>query len=83
DDLLAIFGNDRLPLVVSQNDVLGALERDNFGSWVYDVRPGGSQQREHAFRLAINLTMYALCVNYKADQVHVPFILERRKWKVD
>ena len=48
-----------------------------------DVRPGGENQREMAFRLGINLVMYALCVNYKADQVHVPFILKRRKWKVD
>jgi len=23
--------------------------------------------------------MYALCLDYKADQVHVPFLLERRR----
>ncbi len=30
-----------------------------------------------AFRFGINLVMYALTGNYKADQVHVPGILER------
>lgn len=83
NQMTAIFDSDRLLAVVSQNDLLGALARDNFGNWKYTVRPGGEQQREMAFRLGINLVMYALCVNYKADQVHVPFILKRRKWKVD
>ena len=83
DELLGIFDSDRLYAVVSQNDVFGALARDNFGNWKYTVRPGGEDQRERAFRLGINLVMYALCVNYKQDQVHVPFILKRRKWKID
>ena len=25
--------------------------------------------------------MYALCLDYKADQVHVPFIMRRRMWQ--
>lgn len=32
---------------------------------------------EMAMRFGINVTMYALTGNYKADQVHVPYILER------
>jgi hypothetical protein len=83
DDTMGIFGNDRLYAIVHPNDLFGALAQDNFGEWRYSVRPGGEQQRERAFRLGINLVMYALCVNYKSDQVHVPFILKRRKWKVD
>ena len=43
--------------------------------------PGGERQRELAFRLGINLAMYALCLDYKTDQVHVPFILRRRQWQ--
>lgn len=78
-----IFEEDRLAVVVSHNDMLGAWARDNFGAWKYECRPGGENQREFAYRLGINLVMYALCVNYKADQVHVPFILRRRKWKVE
>lgn len=39
--------------------------------------PGGSRQGEMAIRAGINFTMYALTGNYKTDQVHVPYILER------
>ena len=83
DEMLGIFDSDRLYAVVGRNDLFGALARDNFGEWKYTVRPGGEEQREMAFRMGINLLMYALCVNYKSDQVHVPFILKRRKWRVD
>lgn len=78
-----IFEQDRLSVVVGTNDLLGALAKDNFGRWGFDVVPGGEGQREMAFRLGINVLMYALCINYKADQVHIPFILKRRKWKVE
>ena len=39
--------------------------------------PGGEEQREFAYRVGVNIVMYALTGNYKADQVHVPAILER------
>jgi hypothetical protein len=40
---------------------------------------GGVEQRQHelALRFGINLVMVALTGNYKADQVHVPALLER------
>ena len=41
------------------------------------VVPGGARQREMAYRFGINLVMYAFTGNYKADQVHIPAILER------
>lgn len=41
--------------------------------------PGGEQQREMAYRSGVNIIMVALAGNYKADQVHVPYILERLK----
>lgn len=78
-----IFAEDRLMVVLCPNDLFGALARDNFGNWQYSVSPGGEKQREMAFRLGINIVMYALTINYKSDQVHVPFILERRQWKVN
>jgi hypothetical protein len=71
----------RLVIVYSQNDMGGAWARDNFGAWEHEVIPGGEPQRELAFRLGINLAMYALCLDYKTDQVHVPFILRRRQWQ--
>ncbi len=71
----------RLAIVYSQNDLAGAWARDNFGQWEHEVFPGGENQREMAFRLGINLAMYATCLDYKTDQVHVPFILRRRRWQ--
>jgi hypothetical protein len=35
------------------------------------------RQREMALRGGVNLVMYTLTGNYKADQVHVPALLER------
>lgn len=72
----------RLVVVYSHNDLGGAWARDNFGQWEHGVHPGGARQRELAFRWGVNLVMYALCVDYKADQVHIPFILKRRRWQV-
>ncbi|MCK5797713.1 MAG: DUF4159 domain-containing protein [Deltaproteobacteria bacterium] len=72
----------RMALVNTQNDLAGAWARDNFGQWSYSVYPGGARQRELAFRWGINVVMYALCLGYKADQVHIPFILKRRRWHV-
>ncbi len=79
--LEAVMHDGRAAIVYSQNDLGGAWARDNFGQWEHSVYPGGEQQREMAFRLGINLVMYALCLDYKADQVHVPFILRRRQWR--
>ena len=50
---------------------------DAAGRPLRPVVPGGDRQREMAFRFGINLVMYTLTGNYKADQVHVPSILER------
>jgi len=43
------------------------------------VVPGGEGQRELAYRFGVNLVMYALTGSYKADQVHLPAIMERLK----
>lgn len=81
--LQGIFGEDRAMVLLSVNDMLGAWSRDNLGNYEFDVFPGGDRQREMSYRLGINIVMYSMCLNYKEDQVHVPFILKRRKWKVD
>ncbi|HLF59479.1 MAG TPA: DUF4159 domain-containing protein [Alphaproteobacteria bacterium] len=65
------------PVIVGSNDFAGAWALDQDARTVYPVVPGGAAQREQAFRFGINLVMYALTGNYKADQVHVPAILER------
>lgn len=78
DHLMAIERAGRAAVVYSRNDVGGALARDNLGTWLHPVTPGGAEQREKAIRLAVNLVMYALCLDYKDDQVHAPFIMRRR-----
>lgn len=69
----------RLAVVITANDLGGAWSRDELGSWEYEVTPGGEAQRELAFRLGVNLVMYAMCTDYKEDQVHIPFIMKRRR----
>ena len=69
---------DRIAVVYSQHDLGGALQRDNLGAWSRAVVPGGEGQRELAIRLGVNLVLYALCTDYKDDQVHAPFIMRRR-----
>lgn len=73
----------RLIAAYVQNDLGGAWSRDNFGNYEFTCQPGGEAQRERAFRLGVNLVMYALCLDYKTDQVHVPFIMRRRRWRPD
>jgi len=70
---------DRLTVVIIANDLAGAMSRDDFGQWEYDVGAGGDVAREMSFRLGVNLVMYALCLDYKDDQVHLPYILKRRR----
>jgi hypothetical protein len=69
----------RAAVLYSQNDVLGALSRDEAGTWEHEPVPGGSRQRELATRLALNVAMYALCLDYKDDAVHLPVIMNRRR----
>lgn len=78
-DTEAIALQGRLAVVFSPNDLQGATAKDSFGNWENEVVPGGEQQREKALRFGINLVMYALCLDYKDDQVHVPFIMKRRR----
>jgi hypothetical protein len=69
----------RAAVVYSQNDVMGALNRDDGGTFEFEPVPGGERQREYATRLAINVVMYAMCLDYKDDAVHLPMIMKRRR----
>jgi hypothetical protein len=64
-------------VIIGGNDWAGAWAIDESGRPLFAVVPGGEAQREAAFRFGVNLVMYALTGNYKADQVHLPTILER------
>jgi Domain of unknown function (DUF4159) len=69
----------RAAVVYSQNDLAGAWNRDEGGDYEFEVSPGGEPQRELAFRLGINVCMYALCLDYKDDAVHLPLIMNKRR----
>jgi len=64
-------------IVVTSNDLASAWALDSANRPIYPVVPGGEVQREMAFRAGVNMVMYALTGNYKADQVHLPALLER------
>ena len=64
-------------ILVTSNDLAAAWAVDDRNRPLYPVVPGGERQREWAFRTGVNIVMYALTGNYKADQVHVPALLER------
>jgi len=65
------------PVIVSSNDWGSAWAMDQDQRPLFAVVPGGETQREYAYRAGVNVVMYALTGNYKADQVHIPAILER------
>ncbi len=69
----------RAALMYSQNDLAGAWSRDEGGDFEFEVSPGGEPQRELAFRIGINVCMYALCLDYKDDAVHLPLIMNKRR----
>ncbi|WP_374441742.1 DUF4159 domain-containing protein [Stella sp.] len=64
-------------VIIGSNDWAAAWAVDPAGRASHAVVPGGERQREMAYRFGVNLVTYALTGNYKADQVHVPAILER------
>ncbi|XBQ15080.1 MAG: DUF4159 domain-containing protein [Oceanicaulis sp.] len=63
-------------VVIGSADWASAWALDEEGRPLAPVE-GGEYQRELSIRFGVNLAMYALTGNYKADQVHVPAILER------
>ncbi|WP_460448956.1 DUF4159 domain-containing protein [Alsobacter sp. SYSU BS001988] len=70
-------GDGVSPIIITGNDMAAAWATGRRGEPLYPLVPGGARQRELAFRAGVNIVMYALTGNYKADQVHVPALLER------
>ncbi|KQQ61364.1 RNA-binding protein [Rhizobium sp. Leaf311] len=70
-------GDGVSPILITGNDLAGAWAVDANGAPVLPTVPPDEVQREHAFRTGVNIMMYMLTGNYKADQVHVPDILQR------
>lgn len=70
-------GDSVSPIVLTSNDLAAAWATTASGDAMFPLIPGDARQREMALRGGINLVMYTLTGNYKADQVHVKDLLER------
>ncbi|RZJ95135.1 MAG: DUF4159 domain-containing protein, partial [Novosphingobium sp.] len=70
-------GDGVTPLLITGNDFAGAWAVDQQGNSMLPTVPPDDMQREYAYRAGVNIMMYMLTGNYKADQVHVPALLER------
>ena len=64
-------------IMITSNDLAGAWALRPDGQPMLPLVPGEPRQREFAFRAGVNIVMYTLTGNYKADQVHIPALLER------
>jgi hypothetical protein len=64
-------------ILITSNDLAGAWAIRPDGQAMLPLVPGEPRQREFAFRSGVNIVMYTLTGNYKADQVHMPALIER------
>jgi hypothetical protein len=70
-------GDGVSPLIITSNDLAGAWALRPDGQPMLPLTPGEPRQREFAFRAGVNIVMYTLTGNYKADLVHAPALIER------
>ncbi|MEK1868614.1 MAG: DUF4159 domain-containing protein, partial [Ensifer adhaerens] len=70
-------GDGVTPIMITGNDFAGAWAVDVNGAPLLPTVPPDEMQREYAYRAGVNIMMYMLTGNYKADQVHVPDLLQR------
>ncbi|QKV17084.1 DUF4159 domain-containing protein [Oricola thermophila] len=70
-------GDGVTPIMITGNDFVAAWALDETGRPVFPTISSDPMQRIYAFRAGVNIVMYMLTGNYKADQVHVPALLER------
>ncbi|MBD8876048.1 DUF4159 domain-containing protein [Roseibium polysiphoniae] len=70
-------GDGVSPVMITANDFAAAWAIDSTGSFLFPTIPDDPVQRDYAFRAGVNMVMYSLTGNYKADQVHIPALLER------
>lgn len=64
-------------ILITANDFASAWAVSVDGRPLLPTVPNDPRQRELAFRSGVNIAMYTLTGNYKADQVHLPALLER------
>jgi hypothetical protein len=67
-------GDGVSPIIITSNDLAGAWAIRPDGLPMLPLSP---RDREFASRAGVNIVMYTLTGNYKADQVHAPALIER------
>ena len=77
EDRPARRGDGVSSIMITSNDFAGAWALEPNGGFTLPTVPGNPRQRTLAYRVGVNIAMYTLTGNYKADQVHVPALLER------
>ena len=70
-------GDGVSPILITANDLAGAWAITPDGGYMFPTVPNDPYQREMALRAGINIAVYTMTGNYKADQVHIPALLER------
>jgi hypothetical protein len=70
-------GDGVSPIIITSNDLAGAWALRPDGQPMLPVSGSDIRQREFAFRAGVNIVMYTLTGNYKADLVHMPALIER------
>ncbi len=70
-------GDGVSPILITGNDFAAAWALSDAGTFMFPTVPDNPIQRDYAFRSGVNIVMYSLTGNYKADQVHIPALLER------
>jgi len=70
-------GDGVSPILITANDFIGAWAQNAHNDWLYPTIPDEPVQRLWAFRGGLNIVLYMLSGNYKADQVHAPELLRR------
>jgi len=70
-------GDGVSPILVTGNDFAGAWAVTDDGADLLPMIATAPEAREMALRVGVNIVMYVLTGNYKADQVHIPLILQR------
>jgi len=65
------------PVIIGSNDWAAGWAVTNLDGALVDLEKDIPRQREFSIRFGVNIAMYALSGNYKADQVHAAALVER------
>ena len=64
-------------VIIGANDWAAGWAADEDGEFIISLENDMARQREFSLRFGVNVAMYTLSGNYKADQVHAAALIER------